>query len=119
MEVRILDLDGSVAKQNRLAARARRVLPLDAWGPNLRMACGWEAFGNFEVALARHLNSTRDAAPIRNERAAMHRAKRPLELATRNHTLGHCLRRTCHATPDLFFAIRRLEWSRKEGTQHD
>ena len=63
MEVRILDLDGSVAKQHRLAARARRVLPLDGWGPNLRMACGWEAFGNFEVALARHLNSTRDAAP--------------------------------------------------------
>ena len=63
MDVRILDLDGSVAKQSRLVARAKYLLPADTWGPQLRMACGWEAFVRFEIHLARQLGSTRDVAP--------------------------------------------------------
>ena len=63
MDVRILDLDGSVAQQPRLAARANELIAANTWGPMLRMACGWGAFGRFEVDLARQLNSTRDASP--------------------------------------------------------
>jgi hypothetical protein len=63
MDVRILDLDGSVAQQPRLAARAADILDVDSWGPQLRMACRWEAFGRFEVDLARQMNSTRDRLP--------------------------------------------------------
>ena len=64
MDVRILDLDGSVARQPRLASRAGYVLPADTWGPRLRLACGWEAFEHFEIDLARQLESTRDAEPM-------------------------------------------------------
>jgi hypothetical protein len=63
MDVRILDLDGSVAQQPRLAACATDILDADTWGPQLRMACRWEAFARFEVDLARRMNSTRDRAP--------------------------------------------------------
>ena len=63
MDVRILDLDGSVAGQPRLAACAKNLLQADTWGPRLRMACGWGAFERFEIDLARQLGSTRDAAP--------------------------------------------------------
>ncbi|MBY0229785.1 MAG: hypothetical protein K2W96_10935, partial [Gemmataceae bacterium] len=56
MEVRLLDLDGSVAGQSLPARR----FGLREWGPLLRLACGWDAFARFEIDLARRLGSTRD-----------------------------------------------------------
>ncbi|MFO0843351.1 MAG: hypothetical protein U0797_13290 [Gemmataceae bacterium] len=53
MDVRILDLDGGVAAQPSLKARASSVVPLRNWGPRLRLACGWRAFARFERDLDR------------------------------------------------------------------
>ena len=61
MEVRLLDLDGGVARQPALAALSHRV-DLRRWGPMLRLACGWDAFAQFEADLARRLGGTRDQA---------------------------------------------------------
>ncbi len=56
MHVRILDLDGSVAQQSRLAVEsAAEVIPLQDWAPRLRMACSFGRFRGFERSLARCL----------------------------------------------------------------
>src|SRR5205823_5520334 len=62
-DVRILDLDGGVARQRRLAALASRTLPLGEWGPRLRLACGWRSFRRFEEALARAAGAPGDDRP--------------------------------------------------------
>jgi hypothetical protein len=52
MRVRILDLDGSAAQQSRLVvASAADVVPLQDWGPRLRMACSFGRFRRFERSL--------------------------------------------------------------------
>jgi hypothetical protein len=53
MRVRILDLDGNSAQQSRLAvASAAEVVPLQDWGPRLRLACSFGRFRRFERSLA-------------------------------------------------------------------
>jgi hypothetical protein len=52
MRVRILDLDGSLAQQSRLlVASSAEVVPLQDWGPSLRMACSFGHFCRFESLL--------------------------------------------------------------------
>src|SRR5713226_6370164 len=64
MDVRILDLDGSVCQQAGLMARpAPEVLPAQDWGPRIRMACSFARFRRFEQALARLARSPSDAGP--------------------------------------------------------
>jgi arginase family enzyme len=56
MRVRILDLDGSVAQQSSLVvALSAEVVPLQDWGPRLRMACSFGRFRRFEQLLGRCL----------------------------------------------------------------
>src|SRR4051794_8509939 len=64
MQTRVLDLDGSVRGQRGLCRRSRaHVVPLQEWGPRLRLACGFGAFGRFERALAEELGEQHDRAP--------------------------------------------------------
>jgi hypothetical protein len=63
MDVRILDLDGSVAEQDSLRARASTVVPLRDWGPRLRLACSWGSFGRFESDLSQRLEAAKDTGP--------------------------------------------------------
>jgi hypothetical protein len=54
MRARILDLDGSVMQQSRLVGEsAADVVPLQDWGPRLRMACSFDRFRCFEQSLSR------------------------------------------------------------------
>jgi hypothetical protein len=55
MLVRILDLDSSVARQERLRQRVDHCLPLASWGPRLRLACSWRSFRAFESELSRQM----------------------------------------------------------------
>ena len=58
MQVRILDLDGSVTRQSRLVIEsAAEVVPLQDWGPRLRMACSWGRFRRFGQSLDRCLDA--------------------------------------------------------------
>ncbi len=63
MPVRILDLDGGVVRQRQLREQAGQCLELRDWGPRLRLACSWRAFGRFERDLAGLLGSTCDHRP--------------------------------------------------------
>jgi hypothetical protein len=51
MDVRVLDLDGSLTERSDLL-RDRPIVPLRSWGPRLRLACSFAAFRNFEADLA-------------------------------------------------------------------
>jgi arginase family enzyme len=52
MRVRILDLDGSVTAQSRLVLEsAAEVVPLQDWGPRLRLTCSFRRFRRFERLL--------------------------------------------------------------------
>src|SRR6516162_3312370 len=63
MRVRILDLDGSITQQSRLLLEsAAEVVPLQDWGPNLRIACSFDRFRRFEKCLARCLAPGPDPA---------------------------------------------------------
>jgi arginase family enzyme len=56
MQVRIVDLDGSISAQSRLVvASSAEVVPLADWGPRLRLACSFGRFRRFEQVLARCL----------------------------------------------------------------
>jgi hypothetical protein len=67
MDVRILDLDGGVVRQELLVRRCRAaVLPLGQWGPHIRLACGKWAFRRFERALGRVIGTPHDDAPLLN-----------------------------------------------------
>jgi hypothetical protein len=64
VEPRILDLDGSLVKQTKLAHRLGPVVHrLRSWGPRLRLACSFRRFGHFETALSCTLGSAIDAKP--------------------------------------------------------
>ncbi len=57
MRVRILDLDASVSQQSRLVvASSAEVVPVQDWGPRLRMACPFDRFRHFEDSLGRCLD---------------------------------------------------------------
>jgi hypothetical protein len=52
MRVRILDLDGSLTRQSRLLVESSAaVVPLQDWGPRLRLACSFGRFRRFEGML--------------------------------------------------------------------
>jgi hypothetical protein len=53
MHARVLDLDGAVLAQEAVLARCRpTIVPLQPWGPRLRMACAFGRFRQFERELA-------------------------------------------------------------------
>jgi hypothetical protein len=61
MRVRILDLDGSLTQQSRLlVGSSAEVVPLQDWGPRLRMACSFGRFRRFERLLGRCLPPERE-----------------------------------------------------------
>jgi hypothetical protein len=64
MLVRILDLDGAVISQERLHRRATYCVPLNGWGPRLRLGCGWREFCRFEDELSELLGGRRDRQPM-------------------------------------------------------
>ena len=67
MHARILDLDGSLARQEMLLRRARpTTLPLQAWGPSLRLACSHRSFRRFQEYLGRLTGCDRDVIPHLN-----------------------------------------------------
>jgi hypothetical protein len=61
MDVRVLDLDGSLTERSDLL-HDRQLVPLRGWGPRLRLACSFGAFRHFEADLD-DLLSTTDEAP--------------------------------------------------------
>ena len=63
MDVRILDIDGALSDQKALLRGRRPVHDLRAWGPDIRLACGFGRFHRFEQALADQLGCTSDDAP--------------------------------------------------------
>jgi hypothetical protein len=64
MHTRILDLDGSLIRQELLLRRARpAILPLQAWGPSLRLACSPGSFRRFQDHLRVLTGCDRDVTP--------------------------------------------------------
>ncbi len=64
MQARILDLDGSLARQTLLLRRSGAVIVrLQDWGRNIRLACRHGALARFEEQLAQLLGSDYDAKP--------------------------------------------------------
>jgi hypothetical protein len=64
VDLRILDLDGSLPLQLPLLRRYRpTVHDLRKWGPQIRLGCGFGRFGHFETGLANTLGSETDAYP--------------------------------------------------------
>lgn len=56
MRIRVIDLDGSIAAQDRvLRTFEPEVHDLRRWGPRLRLACRWKRFYRFERRLDRDL----------------------------------------------------------------
>jgi hypothetical protein len=67
MDIRVLDLDGSLQQQPQLLARYQpTILDLRAWGPRLRLGCGFRAFRRWQSALAVAAGSADDQAPMLN-----------------------------------------------------
>jgi hypothetical protein len=65
MQTRVLDLDGGVVRQEHLLRRTRAaVLPLQDWGPALRLACGSLSFRRFQRRLADLSGSENDSLPF-------------------------------------------------------
>jgi hypothetical protein len=60
MDVRILDLDGSLTAQKELLRSRPAVYALGEWGPRLRLACRFGRFRRFEQALAGLLGAHAD-----------------------------------------------------------
>lgn len=64
MRLRILDLDCGVTTQAGAVARADgAVYDLRQWGPKIRMACGFRAFGRFETMLGDALRGSESSHP--------------------------------------------------------
>jgi hypothetical protein len=64
MDIRVLDLDGSLPNQAGLLARFRpAVHDLRWWGPRLRLGCSFGAFRRWEAALATAAGSETDQQP--------------------------------------------------------
>jgi hypothetical protein len=64
MDIRILDLDGSVSAQRNLVLQTRDfVRPARDWGPRVRLTCRFSQFGAFEHDLTERLGCAADADP--------------------------------------------------------
>lgn len=64
MRVRIFNLDGAVVAQPDIVGfPGAAVQDLRRWGPEIRMACGFGAFGRFERALADALSGFEESQP--------------------------------------------------------
>jgi len=64
MQTRVVDLDGSIARQTLLLRRRGAViLRLQEWGRTIRLACRHGTFARFEMQLARLLGSSHDTQP--------------------------------------------------------
>jgi arginase family enzyme len=63
MDVRIVDLDGSLAFQRELIPCHPRLLPAQTWGPGIRLGCSFGRFRRFEQALADLLPPLADGSP--------------------------------------------------------
>jgi arginase family enzyme len=64
VDIRILDLDGSLRQQPLLVERCGRALyDFHRWGPRLRMACGFGKFERFERALRTALGPPAEQGP--------------------------------------------------------
>jgi len=64
LDLRIIDLDGSLPLQTQLLQRFRPTIhDLRRWGPRVRLGCGFRRFGHFEAALAEALGSPKDGDP--------------------------------------------------------
>jgi arginase family enzyme len=64
MDIRVLDLDGSLRQQPLLLERFHPfVHDLRSWGPRLRLACGFGAFRRWQSALAGAVGTTVDDSP--------------------------------------------------------
>jgi hypothetical protein len=64
MQIRILDLDGSLAQQPDLVARHRpATVPAREWGPAIRLGCAFGRFRRFEKFLQAALGAAPDPGP--------------------------------------------------------
>ncbi len=63
MNLRILDLDGSLIAQRGLLRLHPRTCDVYGWGPRIRLACGFGRFDRFEQALADRLGGPVDNGP--------------------------------------------------------
>jgi hypothetical protein len=64
MDIRVLDLDGSIRQQPLFLQRFQPLVhDLRRWGPRLRLGCTFRAFRRWEAALARAVASPMDTAP--------------------------------------------------------
>jgi hypothetical protein len=64
MGVRVLDLDGGIIAQQELLAGSRaEIIPLEKWGPRIRLACSFRAFTQFERNLERRLQTSQCDSP--------------------------------------------------------
>jgi hypothetical protein len=63
MDVRILDLDGSVTAQRSLDQYETTTFPADDWGPRVRLACSFSRFHCFERDLAKRFGASADDVP--------------------------------------------------------
>lgn len=62
MQTRILDLDGSLIRQATLVRHSQAaILPLQDWGPDIRLACRFGKFERFQNRLALLTGATRDS----------------------------------------------------------
>jgi hypothetical protein len=65
MQVRILDLDGSLVRQTQLLRRsAAVVLRLQEWGRGIRLACSHGEFSSFQKRLTQLAGSAHDTRPF-------------------------------------------------------
>jgi arginase family enzyme len=65
MQARVLDLDGSIARQTQLLRRTGAlILRLQEWGRNLRLACLHTTLTRFEQQLAEFIGSRYDTRPF-------------------------------------------------------
>jgi hypothetical protein len=65
LPVRILDLDGSITRQETVMSRYKpRVIPVSGWGPAIRMGCAFGQFRAFERALATASGCEKDPSPM-------------------------------------------------------
>jgi hypothetical protein len=63
MDLRILDLDGSLTAQRGLRAYQPVIHAAGDWGPRIRLACSFSRFRHFERDLAERLGTPNDEMP--------------------------------------------------------
>jgi arginase family enzyme len=67
MQTRIFDLDDSLVRQQQLVRQAHaEVVPLQDWGPSLRLACSHGSFRRFSDRLTQLLDGEHDTRPFLN-----------------------------------------------------